>query len=332
LLDFAQLMATFEAHRVAFVSITQQFNTATSMGRLVLNILLSFAQFERELIAERTRDKIAAARRKGKWIGGIPPLGYTVDPRDPKLRVHEKEAERVRAIFALYLEQPALLRVVGELARRGWVTKRWQTRKGRWRGGQPFTKTSLYRLLTNVVYVGKIRYQKELHDAEHPAILEPAVWQQVQELLQQHGPGRAKGPRSHCWALLRGLLYCQPCGCAMTPTYASRNGRQRYRYYLCLHAAQRGRAGCPSPSVSAAAIEQVVVEQLQRLAQDPQRTPEQRQALAPFADPAAWQALPTEEQTRALGRLLQRVEHDPARSKIILRFRSLPCLAEENQP
>jgi site-specific DNA recombinase len=199
------------------------------MGRLVLNILLSFAQFERELIAEQTRDKMAAARRKGKWVGGLPPLGYTVDPRGPKLRVHEKEAERVRAIFALYLEQPALLRVVGELARRGWVTKRWQTRKGRWRGGRPFTKTSLYRLLTNVVYVGKIRYQKELHEAEHPGIIEPAVWQQVQELLQQHGPGRAKGPRSRCWALLRGLLYCRPCACRMTPTYASRNGRQRYR-------------------------------------------------------------------------------------------------------
>src|SRR5262249_2211210 len=119
LLDFAQLMATFEAHRVAFVSITQQFNTATSMGRLVLNILLSFAQFERELIAERTRDKIAASRRKGKWVGGLPPLGYTVDPRGPRLRVHEQEAERVRAIFALYVERSALLRVVGDLARRG---------------------------------------------------------------------------------------------------------------------------------------------------------------------------------------------------------------------
>jgi site-specific DNA recombinase len=332
LLDFAQLMASFEAHRVAFVSITQQFNTATSMGRLVLNILLSFAQFERELIAERTRDKIAAARRKGKWIGGLPPLGYTVDPRGPRLRVHEKEAERVRAIFALYLEQPALLRVVGELARRGWVTKRWQTRKGRWRGGQPFTKTSLYRLLTSVLYIGKIRYQNELHEGEHPGILEPAVWQQVQELLEQHGPGRAKGPRSRCWALLRGLLHCQPCGCLMTPTYASRNGRQRYRYYLCLHAAQRGRAVCPSPSVSAAAIEQVVVEQLQRLTHDPERTPEQRHVLAPFAEPAAWQALSTEEQTRTLGRVLQRVDHDPTQGKITLTFRPLGSPHEEHQP
>jgi site-specific DNA recombinase len=331
LLDFAQLMATFEAYRVAFVSITQQFNTSTSMGRLVLNILLSFAQFERELIAERTRDKIAAARRKGKWVGGLPPLGYTVDPRGPKLRVHEKEAERVRAIFALYLEQPALLRVVGELARRGWVTKRWQTRKGRWRGGQPFTKTSLYRLLTNVVYVAKTRYKNELHEGEHPGIVEPAVWQQVQELLEQHGPGRTRTPRSRCWALLRGLLHCQPCGCLMTPSYTSRNGRQRYRYYLCLHAAQRGREVCPVPSLPATAIEQVVVEQLQRLARNPERTAEQRRALALF-DPAAWQALPTEEQARVLVRVLERVDHDPTQGKITLIFRPLGCPHEENQP
>ena len=331
LLDFAKLMAVFEAQRVALVSVTQQLNTASSMGRLVLNILLSFAQFERELIAERTRDKIAAARRKGKWVGGLPLLGYTIDPRGPRLRVHPQEAERVRAIFALYLQQPALLRVVEELARRGWVTKRWQTRKGRGRGGQAFTKTSLYRLLTNVVYRGQIKYKNELHDGEHPGIIEPAVWEQVQDLLQQHGPGRAKGSRSRSWALLRGLLRCQPCGCAMTPTYASRNGRQRYRYYLCRNAAERGRTVCPLPSLSATAIEQVVVEQLRRLARDPERTAAQRQAFAPFADAAAWQALPTEEQTRVLQRVLQRVDHDPTHGKITLTFRPLDCPSQENQ-
>jgi site-specific DNA recombinase len=150
LLDFARLMATFDEHHVAFVSVTQQFNTATSMGRLVLNVLLSFAQFEREIIAERTRDKIAAARRKGKWAGGHPVLGYDVDPRSLKLVVNEVEAARVRAIFALYLEHQGLLAVVQELDRRGWRTKRWTTRQGHERGGRPFTKTSLHQLLTNV--------------------------------------------------------------------------------------------------------------------------------------------------------------------------------------
>jgi site-specific DNA recombinase len=136
LLDFARMMETFEKHRVAFVSVTQQFNTATSMGRLVLNVLLSFAQFEREIISERTRDKIAAARRKGKWSGGHPILGYDVDT-NKKLLVNADEAVRVRAIFDLYLQRESLLAVVQELANRGWLNKRWTTRKGHERGGQP---------------------------------------------------------------------------------------------------------------------------------------------------------------------------------------------------
>src|SRR6516225_9627777 len=130
LLDFAKMMETFEKHGVSFVSVTQQFNTATSMGRLVLNVLLSFAQFEREIIAERTRDKVAATRRKGKWTGGTPPLGYDLDPRGGRLVVNQGEAARVRAIFELYLEHQALRPVVQELARRGWVTKQRQTAKG----------------------------------------------------------------------------------------------------------------------------------------------------------------------------------------------------------
>src|SRR5262249_45098972 len=136
---------TFQQHGVSFVSVAQQFNTASSMGRLVLNVLLSFAQFEREIIAERTRDKMAATRRKGKWPGGMPVLGYELDPRGRRLHVNDGEAIRVHAIFALYLEHQALLPVVQELARRGWVGKYWQTRNGRQRGGRPFTKTSFYR-------------------------------------------------------------------------------------------------------------------------------------------------------------------------------------------
>jgi len=133
LLDFAKMMETFEAHSVSIVSVTQQINSATSMGRLMLNVLLSFAQFEREIIGERTRDKIAAARRKGKWAGGHPLLGYDIDPQRFKLLVNADEAERVRAIFALYLEQPGLIAVIEELDRRGWFTKQWTTRKGRTR-------------------------------------------------------------------------------------------------------------------------------------------------------------------------------------------------------
>src|SRR5205807_6322621 len=162
LLDFARMMECFDNRQISFVSVTQQFNTASSMGRLVLNVLLSFAQFEREIISERTRDKIAAARRKGKWAGGHPILGYDVDPQGFKLVVNEDEAVRVRAIFELYLEHQALLPVVQELDRRGWRTKRWTTRKGRERGGMHFTKTNLHHLLTNAAYIGKVRHKKEI--------------------------------------------------------------------------------------------------------------------------------------------------------------------------
>ncbi|HEV3443244.1 MAG TPA: recombinase family protein, partial [Gemmataceae bacterium] len=185
LLDFAKMIETFDKYHVSFVSVTQQFNTATSMGRLVLNVLLSFAQFEREIISERTRDKIAAARRKGKWSGGLPILGFDVDAT--KLQVNDDEASRVRAIFQLYLEHQALLPVVQELERRGWVNKRWVTRKGIERGGKPFTKTSLHKLLTNVAYTGKVRYKKEIHDGEQTAIVDAMVWQHVQSMLARNG-------------------------------------------------------------------------------------------------------------------------------------------------
>src|SRR5262249_17103061 len=171
LLDFARMMATFDQHRVAFVSVTQQFNTATSMGRLVLNVLLSFAQFEREIISERTRDKIAATRRKGKWTGGRPILGFDLDPDLGKLVVNADEAVQVRAIFELYLQHEALLPVVLELQRRGWTNKRWTTKGGLERGGRGFTKTNLHRLLTNVAYAGKVRHKQDVYPGEHPAIV-----------------------------------------------------------------------------------------------------------------------------------------------------------------
>jgi site-specific DNA recombinase len=270
LLDFAKMMAAFEEQGVSFVSVTQQFNTATSMGRLVLNVLLSFAQFEREIIAERTRDKVAATRRKGKWAGGTPLLGYDLDPRGGRLLVNEEETARVRTIFALYLEHQALLPVVQELERRGWVGKRWQTRKGRTRGGRPFTKTSLYRLLTNVVYAGKVRYKDEVHDGEQPALIDPDAFGRVQALLRCHGP-EVGAPSPHRFSsLLKGLLRCVPCDCAMTPAHTTRKGSQRYRYYVCSGAQKRGWQTCPSKSIPAAQIEELVLGQIQQMGRDPQ--------------------------------------------------------------
>jgi site-specific DNA recombinase len=269
LLDFAKMMETFEQHGVSFVSVTQQFNTATSMGRLVLNVLLSFAQFEREIIAERTRDKMAATRRKGKWSGGMPVLGYDLDPRGRRLHVNDEEAERVRAIFALYLEHQALLPVVQELARRGWLGKCWQTRNSRQRGGRPFTKTSLYRLLTNVLYAGKVRYKDEIHDGEQPALIDADTFQRVQALLRSHGPEVGPPSLHRFTALLKGLLRCVCCDCAMTPSHTTRKGGLRYRYYTCVHAQKNGWQSCPSKSIPAGPIEQLVIQQIQRLGQDP---------------------------------------------------------------
>jgi site-specific DNA recombinase len=261
LLDFARLMETFEQHHVAFVSVTQHFHSGTSMGRLVLNVLLSFAQFERELIAERTRDKMAAARRKGKWGGGLPVLGYDVDASSKKLVINEEEAGRARAIFALYLQHHGLLPVLEELARRGWRTKQTVSRKGRAHGGRPFTRSSLYRLLTNVTYIGQVRYRHEIHPGEQPAIIDLKTWQDVQTLSAENGPGQTPTVRAASGALLQGLLFCRPCGCAMTPANVSR-GNRRYRYYTCSGAQRQGWHTCPSKSLPAAVVERHVLEQI----------------------------------------------------------------------
>jgi site-specific DNA recombinase len=323
LLDFAKMMETFDQHGVSFVSVTQQFHTATSMGRLVLNVLLSFAQFEREIIAERTRDKIAAARRKGLWCGGMPLLGYDVDPRGSKLVVQPEEAQRVRAIFALYRQHQALLPVVHELQQRGWVNKQWRTRQGHHRGGQAFTRASLYRLLTCVTYTGQIRYRGEVHPGAHPAIVDPALWHEVQALLQQHGPGSRGEPRTSSWAMLKGLLQCRSCGCAMTPTYTGK-GTRRYRYYACTQVRHGGDRSCPARALPATAVEQNVVLQLQVLARATDRSPAERAWLAAVAEPAAWQALTTLEQAAVLRRLVQRVEYDGHQHTIAITLRPMP--------
>jgi site-specific DNA recombinase len=266
LLDFGRIIETFDRHTVSFVSVTQAFNTANSMGRLILNVLLSFAQFEREMISERTRDKIAAARRKGKWSGGMPVLGYVV--AQTRLVVDELEAERVREMFELYLEYQSLLAVVKELNSRGWRTKSWTTKKGDLRGGRPFDKNSLYQLLTNVAYVGKVKYKDEVHDGEHQPIVDVGVFNRVQALLQRNGRSGGRAVRNKHGALLRGLLRCASCQCGMSHTYSMKGNRQ-YRYYVCTRAQKQGWQACPSPSVPAGEIERFVVDQIRCIGRDP---------------------------------------------------------------
>src|SRR6202167_3349201 len=183
LLDFTRILSVFEKHKVSFVAVTQQFNTSTSLGRLTLNILLSFAQFERELIGERTRDKMSAARRKGKWVGGCPVLGYDVDPGGGGLVVNQEEAERVRTIYALFEEHGSSLPTLAEIGRRGWRLKSWTRRTGEFRAGGPFVLNSLRRLLTNILYTGAVRHKGQPYPGEHAAILAPRTWERVQSLI-----------------------------------------------------------------------------------------------------------------------------------------------------
>jgi site-specific DNA recombinase len=322
LLDFARMMETFEKHQVSFVSVTQQLNTATSMGRLVLNVLLSFAQFEREIISERTRDKIGATRRKGKWAGGWPLLGYEVDPCGFKLVVNEQEAAQVREIFQLYLRLGGLIPVVEELARRGWKTKRWQTRKAHARGGQPFTKTSLHHLLTNVVYLGKVKHKKEAYPGEHAAIVPAQLWNRVQDLLRAHGHICNGSGREPSEALLQGLLYCRSCSVRMTPTHSLKSGSRRYGYYACLQALKQGRRACPSGWVPAPQIEQLVIGRLREVAGKHRSAADGINGpLAVVADPARWAALAAGQRARVLQGTIQRVDYDGQRGRLCITLR-----------
>jgi site-specific DNA recombinase len=282
LMDFARLMALFDRKGVSFVSVTQQFNTTHSMGRLTLNILLSFAQFEREIISERTRDKIASARRKGKYQHGKPILGYDFVPAPApftgrRLVVNKTEAERVRRIFELYLEAGSILRVADDCNSRGWTTKSWTTTAGRTVGNREFDKTIISRLLRNPLYVGKVPHNGAVYDGEHEAIVEDDLFRRVQARLKLAGERGGAGVKNSTGALLGGLVRCKGCGCAMSPSSASKKKpdgtRTRYRYYVCSNAAKRGRQRCAAPSLPGPALEAFVLEQVKALLADsPQMT------------------------------------------------------------
>lgn len=268
LLDFARLVDVFDQHAVSFVSVTQQFNTTTSIGRLTLNMLLSFAQFEREINSERTRDKMSAARRKGKWVGGMPVLGYDVHPDGGRLVVNEDEAALVREVFELYLKHRSLQAVAGELNRRGAQTKSWLTKKGTRREGKPFDKTRLHRLLTNIIYIGKVNHRGEIYRGEHPAIVDEKVFAQVQDQLRHNGRTGGADVRNKSGALLKGTLRCASCDAAMVHSTTLKKGR-RYRYYVCTKAQKQGWNTCPTKSVPAQEIEEFVVDRIRRIGIDP---------------------------------------------------------------
>jgi site-specific DNA recombinase len=269
LIDFARMMEVFERKKVSFVSVTQQFNTTQSMGRLTLNILLSFAQFEREIISERTRDKIAAARRKGKWSGGRSVIGYDVDPVTKKLVVNRDEAALVREIFGLYRAKRSLLDIARELNGRGLRTKAVRTTKGAAYGGREWDKPAVLKVLRNILYRGRVRYKAETFAGEHEAIVDDALWVKVNEMLRHNGRDGGMVARNKFGALLKGLIHCGPCGLSMGHTMTNKNGTRVYRYYVCYKAQKQGWDSCPCRSLPAEQIEGFVVEQIRRIGKDP---------------------------------------------------------------
>jgi len=278
LMDFTKLVEELELHEVSLVAVTQQFNTTTSMGRLTLNILLSFAQFEREVTAERIRDKIAAEKRRGKYLGGVPPLGYGVDRERKCLIVDPDEAELVRLIFRRCLEIGSGIVLMRELNDNGHRTKSWTTKKGKVRPGRLWNKAHIYRLLTNPTYLGLIKHKDKRYPGLHEAIVEQSVWDKVQALLSGNGSPGIRTSRARTPALLKGIIRCGHCETSMGVTFARKNGRT-YRYYLCLRANKQGYDACPIKTVSAGTVENAVTIQLRALLRSPEEVAEILQSM-----------------------------------------------------
>jgi DNA invertase Pin-like site-specific DNA recombinase len=329
LMDFSKLADLFERCGVTFVSVTQQFSTSTSMGKLTLNMLLSFAQFEREVAGERIRDKIAASRRKGMWMGGFVPLGY--DVRDRKLIINKAEAATVRAVFEGFIKTGSTTVLVRTLREQGTRGKR----------GRLIDKGYVYQLLKNRVYIGEAVHKGTSYPGEHQAIISKALWDKVHSILSDSARKRSANTRAQTPALLKGLIF-GPTGCAMTPTHTRKGGRL-YRYYIATDLLKHDAPACTVRRVPAGEIEGAVVDQVRGLLRAPEmivRTwragrkliaglteAEVRDALQRF-DPI-WNELFPAEQARVIQLLVERVDVSPEGVDIRLRTEGLSNLTAE---
>ncbi|ESZ70319.1 resolvase [Mesorhizobium sp. L103C119B0] len=264
LMDFSKIVEIFDASSVSFVSVTQQFNTTTSMGRLTLNVLLSFAQFEREVTAERIRDKIAASKKKGMWMGGVVPLGYHVDNR--KLVIDEAEAQTVRHLFARYLTLKSVRDLVDEVASDGFSTRSRQRKDGSVAVTMPFGRGNLYHLLSNPIYIGKIRHKDQVYDGEHEPIVTSPMFEDAQVLLASQAPRRRSQSNVTQAHLLTGLLFDE-AGEKLRSVHANKQG-VHYRYYVSKQFVDQRRNGSDGWRLPAQAIESVVEHRLNRVLND----------------------------------------------------------------
>jgi DNA invertase Pin-like site-specific DNA recombinase len=329
LMDFAKLVEVFDRNNVTFVSVTQSFNTTTSMGRLTLNILLSFAQFEREVIGERIRDKIALSRKKGMWMGGLAPLGYEV--RNRRLVVNEADAKTVRMIFDRFIKVGSATTLVRTLRAEG-VTGKY---------GKLVDKGYIYRLLNNRIYIGLAVHKGTAYPGEHEAIVSQALWDKVHAILADSPRKRAARTRAQTPALLKGLIF-GPTGRAMTPTH-TRKGGKLYRYYVATDVLKRDADACSVRRIPAGEIETAVIEQVRGLLRAPEiivRTwrvarkslnslseADVRDALHRL-DPL-WDELFPAEQARVVQLLVDRVDISPEGADIRLRTESLTKLVSD---
>jgi site-specific DNA recombinase len=271
LADFAKIVEIFDAREVSFVSVTQQFNTTSSMGRLTLNVLLSFAQFEREVTGERIRDKIAASKKKGMWMGGVPPLGYAC--RDHKLLVIDGEAETVRYIFRRYAELGSVRLLKEELDAAAIRSKSWTSTAGRCWGGKPIARGALYLMLQNRIYRGEITHKGQHYPGEHVPIVDQVLWDEVRMELADNAVERRSGEKANSPSLLAGLLF-DGDGHRMTPSHANKNGT-RYRYYVSRPLISQSRAMAPQAlRIPAGEIEQLVIARLGQFLSEPARIAE----------------------------------------------------------
>ena len=262
--DFVLLSNFFEEHNVRLVSITQAFDTSNSLGRMTVHLLATFSTYEREMISERTKDKMVAARRRGLWTGGPPPLGY--DIKDGKLVINKKEAEQIREIFNLYLSLNSFTPILEEVRRLGYKTKSWVLKNGNRRPGKDFNKQSLSNLLKNPVYIGKLRVRDGLVNGVHEAIMDEQIWNTVQNLLASRKPGRQK--RLKTSAVLQGLIRCAYCGELYVPHYA-RRGNKKYSAYVCSTYQKQGAKACPKSRIPMAELDRYVLSQIEFLGLNP---------------------------------------------------------------
>ena len=340
LTDFSKLVELFDEHSVTFVSVTQSFNTTTSMGRLTLNMLLSFAQYERELAGERIRDKFAASRKRGLWMGGIPPLGYDVVNR--KLVVNPAEADLVRLIFRRFLELGSATKLVVELTAAGHRTKSWTTQDGNERHGNRIDKGFLYKLLNNRLYLGEAVHKGVSHPGEHEALIDGTTWERVQTILAENAHRRGNATRAETPAPLKGLLRCAACGSAMTPSHTRRRGRL-YRYYTCTTAIKQGHAACPVRSLAAGEAESLVLAQLRLVLRSPEiaaRTlaatdgadVNEREIVDALASlDTIWDSLFPAEQHRLMHLMIERIGVNTDGFEVHLRAAGLRSVAAELQ-